>query len=417
MKIAVVGCGISGLVAARELWREHELTLFEAAGHPGGHTTTVDVEWEGRRAAIDTGFIVFNERTYPGFTALLRELGVPWQDSSMSFSVRCERTGLEYNGTSLDGLFAQRTNLLRPCFWRMLRDILRFYREARELLTEGADDDVSLLDWLEARRYSRAFVEQHIVPMAAAVWSARPDAMRSFPARFLVRFFENHGFLEVDRRPQWLVVRGGSREYVRPLVAPFRDRIRLDARVRSLRRVGGDVELCLESGERERFERVVLACHSDQALALLADANERERELLSAFAYQANETALHTDASVMPRRRRAWASWNWNLSAAQAELATVTYWMNELQGLPGPQNFFVTLNQTGRVDPARVLWTRTWHHPIYTPAAVRAQARHEEIDGERGVHFAGAYWGYGFHEDGLQSGLCVARRIRALVPA
>jgi uncharacterized protein len=416
VKIAVVGSGVSGLVAAHRLHAAHEVTLFEGGDHVGGHTCTVDVTWRGARAAVDTGFIVFNERTYPGFTALLRELGVAAQPSTMSFSVHCERTGLEYNGTSLDTLFAQRTNLVRPSFWRMVRDILRFYREAPELL-EGGDDETSLVDWLEQRRYSSEFIRNHVVPMAAAVWSARPDAMRTFPARYLVQFFHNHGFLTTSGRPQWLVVRGGSREYVRALAAPFQERIRLRTPITEVRRVGGDVQLTTKNGERERFERVILACHADQALRILADASEAEREVLSAFAYQANHTVLHTDEALLPARRRARASWNYRLPAGDSQLATMTYWMNELQGIRGPHDFLVTLNQTARIDPARVLWQRTWHHPIYTPAAVRAQARHAEIDGARGVHFCGAYWGYGFHEDGLQSALAVCRQLEAQVPA
>ncbi len=410
MRVAVVGTGIAGLAAAWRLHRRHELTVFEAGAHVGGHTHTVDVEVGGRRLAVDTGFIVFNERTYPGFCALLRELGVAWQPSDMSFSVRCERSGLEYNGTSLNGLFAQRTNLLRPSFWRLLRDLVRFYREAPAVL-DGPDEELTLGQYLERGRYSRAFVEQHLVPMAAAVWSARPAALRDFPLGFLVRFFHNHGFLAVGERPRWLVVRGGSRAYVEPLTAPFRDRIRLRTPVTRVERTPAGVRLRTAAGEEGTFDRVVLACHADQSLRLLAGADALEREVLGAFAYQPNDVVLHTDARLMPRRRRAWASWNYRLGDAPQDLPTVTYWMDNLQGLAGDPRLFVTLNQSAAIDEARVLRRFVYSHPVYSRAALRAQARRAEVDGRGGVHFCGAYWGYGFHEDGLQSGFAAAEEL------
>ena len=410
MRIAVVGTGISGLVAARRLARDHDVHVFESGDHVGGHTCTVDVDTPSGPLAIDTGFIVFNEKTYPGFCGLLKELGVPWKASDMSFSVRCDATGLEYNGTSLDGLFAQRTNLLRPGFWRMVRDILRFYREAPAVL-EGDDLDTTLGEFLEAGRYSPLFVEKHLIPMGAAVWSSRPDTMRAFPLRFLVQFFHNHGFLQVDDRPRWLVVEGGSREYVAPLIAPFADRIRLRTPVVRVERTARGVGLRTAAGDEELFDRVVLATHSDTALRMLADASPLEREVLGALGYQRNEVLLHTDASLMPRRRRAWASWNYHVTDPAAELPTVTYWMNALQGLDVDTDYFVTLNRSADVDPARVLRSFVYHHPIFSTAAVRAQARHAEIDGVSGVHFCGAYWGYGFHEDGLQSALAVLRNL------
>jgi len=409
VKVAVVGTGIAGLVAAERLQAEHALTVFEAGGWVGGHTNTVDVETETGPLAIDTGFIVFNERTYPGFLALMRRLGVSWQPSDMSFSVRCESGGIEYNGSSLGQLFAQRRNALRPSFLRMVRDILRFYREAPALLASGKDP--TLGEFLERGRYSRAFVEQHLVPMGSAVWSARPDRMLGFPMRFLAQFFQNHGFLQLEGRPQWLVIRGGSREYVAPLTAPFADRIRLNAPVARVVRRGDGVVLTTAGGAEERFDRVVLACHADQSLRLLADASPLERRLLGAFAYQRNEALLHTDARVMPRRKRVWASWNYHVARPPAELPTVTYWMNRLQGLAARRDYFVTLNRSAEIDPAQVLRSFVYHHPIYSAEAVRAQARHGEIDGRNGVHFCGAYWGYGFHEDGVQSGLAVARNL------
>jgi predicted NAD/FAD-binding protein len=411
LKVAVVGTGVAGLVAARALARKHELTVFEAADWIGGHVHTLDVPAaDGAPVAVDTGFIVFNRRTYPRFCALLAELGLEPQASDMSFSVRCERSGLEYEGSGWNGLLARRSNALRPRFWRMLRDLLRFYREAAATL-DGPDDGTTLGEFLRRGRYSAAFVEQHLFPMASAVWSARAADLDAFPLRFLVRFFHNHGFLEVAGRPQWLVVPGGSRRYVERLTAPFRDRIRLATPVARVTRTPAGVLVRTARGTDELFERVILATHGDTSLRLLADASARERELLGAFATQANDVVLHTDARLMPRTRRAWASWNYHLARDPNPLPTVTYWMNRLQSLPGPRDWFVTLNRTDEIDPAQVLARFTYHHPLYSRAACAAQARHAEIDGQHGVHFCGAYWGYGFHEDGVQSAEAVLARL------
>ena len=416
MKIAVVGTGIAGMVAAYKLHREHDLTVFEAGERIGGHTNTVDVDIDGVPTPVDTGFIVFNEKTYPNFCALLRELGVPWQASEMSFSVRCDASGLEYNGTSIDGLFAQRTNALRPSFWRMVRDILRFYREAPALLATK-DDDLTLGEFLDRERYSRQFVEKHMLPMGAAIWSARLENMRTFPMRFLVQFFHNHGFMQVDGRPQWLTVRGGSREYAKKLVAGFQDRIRLRTPVTSVRRVADGVVLRTAAGNEARFDRVVLAAHADQSLRMLVDATPKEREILGAFAFQRNDALLHTDTSIMPRKRRAWASWNYHVTQPVTDLPTVTYWMNRLQSLDSKRDVLVTLNRNEAVDPAHVVKSFVYHHPIFSTTAVAAQQRHAEIDGVAGVHFCGAYWGFGFHEDGVKSALAVLERIPAEVSA
>ena len=412
MKVAVVGTGISGLAAAHGLCKDHEVTVFEAAEWVGGHTNTVDVDGPDGELAIDTGFIVFNLKTYPRFCRLMRELGVAWKSSDMSFSVRCDESGLEYNGTSLDGLLAQRRNALRPSFWRMVRDIFRFYREAPAAL-EGGEDDTTLGEFLERGGYSRVFVEKHLIPMGAAVWSSRPETMRSFPLRFLVQFFHNHGFLQVDDRPEWLVIRGGSRSYVEPLTRSFRDRIRTRTPVELVERIPGGVRLRTGDGEQAVFDRVVLATHADTSLRMLADASELQRSVLGAFSYQRNEAVLHTDPSMMPRRRRAWASWNYHVSNPPSELPTVTYWMNNLQRLRATDPYLVTLNRTAEIDPASVIRAFVYHHPIYSAAAVRAQGRYAEVDGEGGVHFAGAYWGYGFHEDGVRSGQHAAERLAA----
>lgn len=409
MRIAVVGTGIAGLATAHALREHHDLRLFEAGDYAGGHTATVDVAVEGRELAVDTGFIVFNERTYPRFCNLLRDLGVDWQDSCMSFSARVDSEDVEYAGTPRT-LFAQRRNLVRPRFLRMVLDIRRFYREARGLLAPDAPD-VTLGQFLREGNYSRAFVDWHLVPMVAAVWSAGPRSAMEMPARFLVRFFENHGFLDLRDRPQWLAVRGGSREYVRRLLEPMADRLHLRTPVESVRRTPQGVELRTATGDVATFDRVVLATHGDTARKILADPSPLEREVLAPFRTQANEVLLHTDPSVMPRRRRAWSSWNVQVGSAEASHLQATYWMNRLQSLDCATDLFVSLNAGDEIDPSRVLRRFSYRHPIFTPDAVAAQARHAEIDGSNGVHFAGAYWRNGFHEDGVESAAWVCRNL------
>jgi predicted NAD/FAD-binding protein len=402
MRIAIIGSGISGMVAAYRLCAEHDVTVYEAGAYIGGHTHTVDVDLQGRRYAVDTGFIVHNDWTYPNFVALLKELNVPWQNSDMSFSVRCEKSGLEYNGTSINSLFAQRLNILRPSFLRMVTDILRFNSQAPALLAVDAPN-ISLGDYVHEQGYSRFFVENYIVPMAAAVWSSCPADMLRFPARFLVEFFANHGFLNVGNRPTWRVVCGGSREYVKRLTAPFAARIRLNTPVDSLVRLPHQVCLRLKNGTVEHFDQVFIACHSDQALALLGDASPAECEILEAITYQENEALLHTDTSLMPRKRLAWAAWNYHISKEAVERVAVTYNMNILQTLNAPEQFLVSLNRSDQIDPRKVLGSYVYHHPVFSAEAVAAQRRHHEINGLRRTYFCGAYWGYGFHEDGVKS--------------
>jgi predicted NAD/FAD-binding protein len=402
MRIAVVGAGIAGLYAAWRLANEHEVTLFEASAWPGGHTNTLDVQRGGREYAIDTGFIVFNERTYPNFVAMLRQLGVRSQDSNMSFSLRCERSGLEYNGTSVNSLFAQRRNLLRPSFLRMIAEILRFNSRAREVL-QTDDDTLTLAEYLRRGRYSREFVEHYIVPMGRAIWSAEATAMLSFPAHFFVDFFDRHGFLSVDDRPQWLTVRGGSREYVRAMLNGFRGELRLGTAVQSIRRHAGGVHLRTDAGEASGFDYAFLACHADQALAMLEQPTPAEREVLSAFPYAQNEAILHTDASLLPRRPRARAAWNYHLLAGPQEPVALTYDMNVLQSIEAPERFLVTLNHRRAIDPARIIARIPYAHPVYLPAGVAAQRRHRELNGAQRCYYAGAWWRYGFHEDGVVS--------------
>lgn len=410
MRIAVVGAGISGMVAAHHLCRAHDVTVYESGSYPGGHTHTVDVERGGEVYAIDTGFIVYNDWTYPNFVRLLDELGVSWQPSTMSFSVRCEKTGLEYNGTSINSLFAQRRNIARPSFLRMVADIVRFNAHAPELLAAGAAA-VTLGDYLHRERYSTYFIEHYIVPMGAAIWSSRPADMLAFPARFFVEFFANHGFLSVNDRPTWRVIRGGSREYVRRLTAPFAGRLRLNTPVESLKRRTDRVVVRLKNGSVEDFDQVFIACHSDQALKLLADPSREEREILGAIPYQANEALLHTDSSLMPRRPLAWAAWNYHLAEEPFGRVAVTYNMNILQSLRAPAQFLLTLNRTD-VDPAKILGRYVYHHPVFTTAAVAAQRRRREIDGARRTYYCGAYWSYGFHEDGVKSALDSVAELR-----
>jgi len=407
MKIAIIGTGIAGNVAAYKLAGDHEITVYEADDRIGGHTNTLDVLAGGRNWAVDTGFIVFNDATYPNFIALLDELGIESQASDMSFSVRSERRPLEYNGASLNALFAQRSNLLKPSFYRMLMDIFRFNREAMALL-DDPDNRITLGDFLAGNGYSNEFIEHYIVPMGAAIWSATPGGMRAVPTAFFVRFFHNHGLLSVNERPAWRVIKGGSRNYVEKLVAGHRDRIRLNTGVEWIRRHPEYIEVKAKGCEVETYDRVFLACHSDQALALLADPTPQERNVLGAIAYQKNEAVLHTDASLMPRRKRAWAAWNYHIPDGPGDpegKVTLTYNMNILQDLKAPVEFCVTLNQTHAIDPEKIIQVINYTHPVFTERAVAAQQHHRQVNGARRTYFCGAYWRYGFHEDGVVSAL------------
>ncbi|HEY1855240.1 MAG TPA: FAD-dependent oxidoreductase [Solirubrobacterales bacterium] len=411
MKIAIVGTGISGLVAAHRLHREHELVVYEAAERIGGHTQTVRVEDPAGERWIDTGFIVFNDRNYPRFEALLDELGVATQRSHMGFSVSDGRGGFEYSGTPW-GLFARPSHLLSPRFIRMLRDWRRFNREARALIGMNGTAP-SLGHWLEQGGFSEQFVRRLIVPQASAVWSADPEQMWEFPASFMAEFFDNHGMYSLRDRPRWQTVCDGSRSYVEAISQPWRERVRLGAPVRRIERLPDRVLVEADGCESEEFDQVVIAAHSDQALTMLgAGATAAEHEILGAIPYRPNEAVLHTDRSLMPRRRAAWSSWNFHLCEPAPAATTVTYWMNNLQRLPRGRDYFLTLNRGGEIDPATVLRCFTYDHPVYTRAGVAAQRRHGEISNAgRRTHFAGAYWGWGFHEDGVASGLRAAEAI------
>ncbi|MFH0342924.1 MAG: NAD(P)/FAD-dependent oxidoreductase [Chromatiales bacterium] len=409
MRIAVVGSGIAGLASAWLLSRAHEVRLFETNDYLGGHTHSHDIDLGGRLYRVDTGFIVYNPHHYPLLTRLFTELGVATQPTTMSFSVRNEASGLEYNATSLDTLFCQRRNLFSPRFLGMIADLVRFYREAPALL-EGQNPGPTLGDYLAERRYGRAFRDEHLVPMACALWSLPATQILSFPARYLVRFMANHQMLQLAGRSQWRVVQGSSASYVRALRECWKVHERLTCTVRAVRRDAAGVEIENEAGH-ERFDQIVLACHSDQALALLADASEREKAILGAIPYQENDTVLHTDARLLPTRRKAWAAWNAYVPRDLSEPCTVSYCLNLLQGIQSPEPFVVTLNRTGAIDPDKVLRRMRYHHPAYTHASVAAQARKAEIQGMRRTWFAGAYWGWGFHEDGIRSAVDVARAL------
>ncbi|MBD9469603.1 FAD-dependent oxidoreductase [Pseudoxanthomonas sp. PXM01] len=402
MRIAVIGSGIAGLASAWWLSHHHDVVLYEANDYLGGHTHTHDVEQAGRRYAIDSGFIVFNQDHYPRLCSLFDDLGVASQPTTMSFSVHSERTGLEYNATTLDTLFCQRRNLVSPRFLGMLRDLARFYREAPALLSTS-EPGPTLGDYLQSGRYGAAFRNEHLIPMASALWSSPPQQILDFPARYLVQFMANHRMLTLGRRAPWRVVSGGSATYVRALRERWRVQERLSCPVYAVRRDAGSVEVVSEHG-RERYDHAVLACHSDTALALLqGDADAREREILGAMRYQTNDTVLHTDASLLPRRRKAWAAWNAHIPRDPDAPCTVSYCMNLLQGVDAPEPFIVTLNRSEAIDPARVLRRMQYRHPVHDHAMVAAQRRKAEIQGRRRTWFAGAYWGWGFHEDGIRS--------------
>jgi predicted NAD/FAD-binding protein len=409
MKIAIIGGGISGLTAAHLLCGENDITLFEAASYLGGHTNTLDVQHAERKYAVDTGFIVFNERTYPNFIKLLEHLDVPSQPSVMSFAVDCRVSGLQYCATNLDTLFAQRKNLISLPFWRMLLEIIRFNRTTAEL--NSCDDmGLTLADYLHSHGYSKLFIDKFLLPMGAAVWSADPGQFMKFPAAAFVRFFTNHGMLNVVDQPTWRVVRGGSRQYVEPLARPFRDQVRLCTPVAQVQRFKDRVIVTPQNAEAESFDRVIMACHSDQALAMLADPSDTERDLLGAIPYQRNDTVLHTDSRLLPSIPKARASWNCLIPRGRQEGVALTYWMNLLQSLSAPVDFCVTLNSPEAIAPDTIIQRLVYHHPIYSTAAFEAQKRRDEINGVNRTSYCGAYWGWGFHEDGVTSALAVCRQ-------
>lgn len=409
MKIAIIGGGISGLTAALRLQSRHEVVLFEAADYIGGHTHTHDIESNGERHAVDSGFIVFNRQTYPNFCQLLEELGVESQPTDMSFSVRWDQRDLEYAGTGLNGLFAQRQNLASLSFWRFLADWWRFNRDGRRVLNE-LDDCTTVGDFFSHRTYSEIFRLGYFLPLGSAVWSSPRAAFAEFPIRFVLEFYRNHGMLGLPGQLKWRVIRGGSRRYVEAILSRLHAEVRTRSRTTVVSRCADQMEVRIAGQLPQLFDHVVFACHSDQALRLLgASATQTESELLAAFPYQRNSALLHTDTSVLPRSRRAWASWNYRLAGSGDDAATVTYDMTRLQRLPTQQRFLVTLNSDDSIDPNKVLRRMAYHHPIFTSGRAAAQRRHTELINHFGASYCGAYWGNGFHEDGVNSALAVVR--------
>lgn len=412
-KIAIVGSGVAGMSAAWLLHKSQDITLFEKGGHIGGHSNTVDAGRDGRAVPVDTGFIVFNDQNYPNLVALFEHLGVPTKPSDMSFGASLGGGRFEYCGTGLNGLLGQRRNMVNPRFWAMLSDIVRFYKTAPEIITASTDENLTLGDYLAAQKYSRAFTRDHILPMGAAIWSTSVEDMLDYPLAAFVRFFESHGLLKFQDRPQWWTVDGGSIEYVKRLTAPFAHKIRREGIAR-VRRHAGHVELETERGERLHFDDVVIAAHADEALGLLDDADAAERRLLGSFRYTDNETFLHRDERLMPKRRRVWSSWNYmeNQNAANdRESLTVTYWMNRLQGIDESDPLFVTLNPHVLPREETIIRTFSYQHPLFDAKAMAAQRDLWQLQGRNRTWFCGSYFGYGFHEDALQAGLAVAEQI------
>ena len=405
-RVAIVGAGISGLVCAYLLNQRHDIVVYEAGDYIGGHTNTIDVETEHGAIPVDTGFIVYNESNYPLFTRLLDQLNVESLPSMMSFAVSCERSGLEYNGSSINQLFAKRSSVFSVGHWKMIRDIARFNRDAERLQEEG--DAITVAEYVRENNFSDSFLEHYLIPIGASIWSCPSGTFRGFPIRFVIDFLRNHGMLQINDRPEWRVIKGGSRQYIAPLTQPFRDCIQLNTPVSRVERDGDGVTVSLHSGAAERFDQIVLACHSDQALRLLDEPSELEREVLSAFPYQRNETVLHTDESLLPKRRRAWGSWNYRIRSDSSDAVAITYNMNMLQSISSRTQYCVTLNETDRIDPSKVIRRFHYHHPIFTLERDAAQARHEELVRNNRTSFCGAYWGFGFHEDGVRSAIRVA---------
>lgn len=419
-KIAVIGGGVSGLTAAYYLSKHYQVSVYDAGCEIGGHTATKDIIFEDRHYAIDTGFIVFNDRTYPNFIQLLNELGISYQKTYMGFGVSCQKTGLEYSGTSLSGLFAQKSNWFNPQHWRMLRDILRFNKACIKLHeqsdapgTQGENlKNLTLGEYLQKECYSTAFSQLYILPMVSAIWSAGNQTAASMPMKFFIRFFYNHGLFTIFRQPQWYTVSGGSRSYIRPLTAPYRERIYTKTPVLAIKRLGNQVEISTDRFGDQRFDEVVLACHSDQALSLLTDPSNQELEILAAIPYINNDVCLHRDTTVLPKSKAAWASWNYlNLTDNQLDMTVLTYNMNILQSFVSDTTFCVSVNANHLIDPEKIHGKYQYSHPVFNQASVAAQANWWKISGVNHTHYCGAYWRNGFHEDGVVSARRVAESL------
>ncbi len=408
MRIAIVGTGISGLSAAWLLAEGNELTLFEANDYIGGHTNTVRVKEGQQSIPVDTGFIVFNQQNYPNLCRLFDRLQIPSRDSDMSFSVKCEASGLEYKGSSLRTLFTQKRNIFKPAFLRMLKDILTLHRRAPKHLANGLDEAITVADYARQHGYSEYFMNNYLLPLGASLWSCPPAAFKHFPMRFVLEFLNNHGMLQINNRPVWKTVAGGANTYIKKLIPPFASRIFVKSPVKQVIRHDNRVTVRLISGKQEEFDEVIMACHADQSLRLIADPDEAEKHLLSAFNYQYNEAILHTDSTILPKQKPAWASWNYRIPTRHQGNTQVSYNMNMLQGIESTHTYCVSLNQADAIRTDRIIKKIGYHHPVFTPGRDAAQSQHEQLIRRKRISYCGAYWGYGFHEDGINSGLAVA---------
>ena len=411
-KIAIIGSGVSGLTAAHLLHKHYDVTVFEKNDYIGGHTATVDVTISGAKYAIDTGFIVFNDRTYPYFEKLLARIGIDKQPTQMSFSVHNDATGFEYNGHTFTSLFAQRRNIFRPKFWRLLYDIVKFNKVCKAIYEQGDyKQEHSLGELLNEHGFNDFFKYHYILPMGAAIWSTSIKEMENVGVEFFVKFFFNHGLLDITNRPQWFVIPGGSREYINPLIKGFADKIKLNSNIESVIRTNDKAIIMFANGDKDEFDKVIFACHSDQALSLLGDATAQEQSVLGAIAYTENSVVLHTDTSLLPDRKAAWASWNYLLNNNTDKAAVVTYQMNILQGIASDTQFCVTLNHLQGIEQSKILREFTYHHPVFNQSSIAAQKQKHSIDGQNNSYFCGAYWYNGFHEDGVRSGVDVAKQL------
>ena len=415
-KLAIVGSGISGMAAAWFLHRRFDITLFEQNDYVGGHTNTVTIEEGNRKVPVDTGFMVFNHVTYPLLTRLFKELAVETEATDMSFSVQHRPSNLEFNGGNLDLLFVQRRNLLSPRYWRMLFSIDRFNKEAIPAINDPRWADFTLAQYIQSRGYGSDMLDRYLIPMSSAVWSTPPEEMLDFPAMTLLRFWHNHGFLGLDKRHQWFTVTGGSRNYAQKLTAPYQEQIRRSRKVIGVKRSPKSVELSFAEGTSETFDKVLLASHADQSLAMLSDPTEQESRLLREFRYQPNTATVHTDESFMPRLRRCWASWNYRLEGSEkgVERATIHYWMNNLQHIQGEKNYFVSLNCEHQIAPEHILRRIKYEHPLFSLSAIKAQRELDSFNNlspDQTTYYAGAWFNYGFHEDGLASALACSRAL------
>lgn len=414
MRIAVVGGGVAGLGASWLLGKAHDVTLFEKNAYIGGHSNTVDVPEPNAPLPVDTGFIVYNTASYPNLIALFDHLDVPTATTEMSFAVSLGNGDFEYSGNGLDGLFGQRSNLASPRHWRMTFDILRFFRQAASIDPATHDPDQTLGAWLSQNGYSKTFIDRHILPMGAAIWSTPADQMMAFPFAAFARFFSNHGLLQVAGRPEWRTVRGGSRIYVNKILSDFSGAISSADPVKEIKRCAVGVTVTCASGKFDTFDECVIATHADEARAMIADADAQERDVLAAFKYEPNEAVLHTDAALMPKRKRVWTSWNY-LGDGNSNDLSVTYWMNKLQPLPTKTDYFVSLNPHRPIAANKILRRLTYQHPLFDAAAMQAQKRLWDLQGRNRLWFAGSYFGYGFHEDALQAGLAVAEDLGGMM--